>query len=129
MSRSPVFNYRGLIFRGLNLNISSFFLILVSFIRLLLLSSDLISHMPHRQLDLKHDYIEQVRSDPRKTLCVVVGTASVAADGDVHMHTNRKGEAKEDVSKVFTLMIEAPVLMKNYHIILPKYLIRTMFLS
>ena len=60
----------------------------------------LTEHVFFRSLDLDHEFVCQVRADPRKTLCVVVGTAMVEAQSNIHMKVKRKGEEKEDAARV-----------------------------
>ena len=35
---------------------------------------------------MKHDFIQQVRADPRKTLCVITGMANLRDDGSVNLN-------------------------------------------
>lgn len=49
---------------------------------------------------MKHEFVEQVRGDARRTLCVVVGAAQLAEDGTVHMHIDKEGDVEEDASAV-----------------------------
>ncbi len=53
-----------------------------------------------RQVDVKHEFLAQVREDYRKVLCVIVGVAKTATDGQIHMHTDIKAEEKIDTEGV-----------------------------
>lgn len=53
-----------------------------------------------RRVDVKHEFVEQVRGDARRTLCVVVGAAQLAEDGTVHMHIDKEGDVEEDASAI-----------------------------
>ncbi len=57
-----------------------------------------------RQIDVKHEFLDQVRDDYRKVLCVIVGVAKTATDGQIHVHTDIKGEEKIDTQGVCNLI-------------------------
>ena len=48
---------------------------------------------------MDHEFVKQVRQNPRKVLCVITGVAQVAAEASVHMHVNWK--VRIQLRKVF----------------------------
>ena len=53
-----------------------------------------------RSLDIKHEYIEQVRQNPNKVLCVVVGCAEIAEEGAVCVSGDKQASESIDIPKV-----------------------------
>ena len=53
-----------------------------------------VSTFLHRQIDMKHEFLQQVRENWRKVFCVIVGVAKTTTDSTIHMKTDVKGEEK-----------------------------------
>ena len=53
-----------------------------------------VSSFLRRRIDMKHEFLQQVRENWRKVFCVIVGVAKTTTDSTIHMKTDVKGEEK-----------------------------------
>lgn len=57
----------------------------------------LMDTLSKRKLNMDHEFVKQIRENPRNVLCVITGVAQVSSDATVHMHVSWKGEEKFDI--------------------------------
>ena len=60
----------------------------------------------YRHIDMKHEFLAQVRKNWRKTLCVIVGVARTTKDASIHMKTDVKAEEKLDAEGVSFIPVQ-----------------------
>jgi len=66
----------------------------------------LMQHLRERSLDIKHEYIEQVRQNPNKVLCVVVGCAEIAEEGAVCVSGDKQASESIDIPKPVAQVVD-----------------------
>lgn len=53
-----------------------------------------------RNLDLKNEFVQQVRQNKRKVLCVIVGSVELTQEGTVEVSVTETESENVDTSKV-----------------------------
>ncbi|CAH1790265.1 unnamed protein product [Owenia fusiformis] len=61
---------------------------------------DLIQLLKNKHLDLKHEFVKQVREHPRKVLCVITGVAETSQECELHAHMDVDAKEDFDVDKL-----------------------------